>query len=148
MDQVWIAEFHEPETLAAWVQKYYEYEGLVFDEKVRRACHCYSGETALFRSFKIVVDTKMAVYCVLSYGFDFEVGGRYGVITDLFLEEPYRGQGLGPRLLTHVLEIAKKDGVSHVELWVLNHNSRARGMYESMGFHAVQDRDHLFLSLH
>jgi ribosomal protein S18 acetylase RimI-like enzyme len=44
------------------------------------------------------------------------------------------GQGLGRGLLTEVVQRLPLLGFSHVTLWVLEGNTRARALYESFGF--------------
>lgn len=50
------------------------------------------------------------------------------------LLKPYRGKGLGKKLLTQALEAAKKKGWSRIELTVRATNHPARALYEKMGF--------------
>lgn len=47
---------------------------------------------------------------------------------------PYRGQGLGRRMLLDVLRAARDRGFTRVELTVYETNPRAVALYESVGF--------------
>jgi RimJ/RimL family protein N-acetyltransferase len=50
------------------------------------------------------------------------------------LLEPYRGQGLGERLLQACLVKAQAKGMTRIELQVRSDNERAIRLYERMGF--------------
>ncbi len=58
----------------------------------------------------------------------------YGHIEDLVIDPQYRGQGLAYSLLCHVIEAAKEQGLSRIELNALNTNHNARRLYEKLGF--------------
>jgi RimJ/RimL family protein N-acetyltransferase len=46
----------------------------------------------------------------------------------------YRGQGLGTRLMALAIEASRASGLERVELAVFADNTRARRLYEKMGF--------------
>ncbi|MDZ7668330.1 MAG: GNAT family protein [Gammaproteobacteria bacterium] len=51
------------------------------------------------------------------------------------IEEPWRGRGLGRRLMSHAIAFARQaDSIAWVDLRVFAHNERARGLYRSLGF--------------
>jgi len=54
------------------------------------------------------------------------------------LRKPYRGQGIGRRLILTVLKEAKEFGLSAIELEVRASNKRAVGLYRSVGFRFVK----------
>lgn len=56
-----------------------------------------------------------------------------GHVGRLAVLKPYRGRGIGARILEAILEDAKKSGVREV---VLNAPTQARGFYEKKGFKA------------
>jgi ribosomal protein S18 acetylase RimI-like enzyme len=47
---------------------------------------------------------------------------------------PYRGQGIGKKLITTALEAARLKGLTRIELSVREHNKRAIALYEQFGF--------------
>jgi ribosomal protein S18 acetylase RimI-like enzyme len=53
------------------------------------------------------------------------------------LREKYRGKGYGRKLFLHLLKAAK-DFNTRITLEVLNTNERAKGLYESIGFHTFE----------
>jgi ribosomal protein S18 acetylase RimI-like enzyme len=58
-------------------------------------------------------------------------------IAALAVAAPVRGQGLGSRLLEAVFEKARREGFSAVRLEVVDTNTRARQLYERLGFRVV-----------
>ena len=59
---------------------------------------------------------------------------RHVGLLGIAILEGYRGIGLGQRVLTLLLENAKKIGLTLVELEVFANNGRAIHVYEKMGF--------------
>ena len=58
----------------------------------------------------------------------------YGHIEDVVVDPQCRGQGLAYNLLCHVIEAAKEQDLSRIELNALNTNHNARRLYEKLGF--------------
>jgi len=50
------------------------------------------------------------------------------------LRAPYRGQGLGRRLIDRALQAARELGFERIELWVRSPNERAMRLYARAGF--------------
>jgi len=59
---------------------------------------------------------------------------RYGYIADLFVEEAFRGQGIGRALITACEDAARALGLKLIMLGVLAGNARARRIYEASGY--------------
>ena len=54
------------------------------------------------------------------------------------IEQAYRGQGLGQRLIQQALEFARcHSHLVWMELWVFGHNAPAIALYQRMGFETV-----------
>jgi len=60
-------------------------------------------------------------------------------IEDIFVREPFRGRGIGQRLLATVARIAVDRGCGRVEWSVLDWNAPSIGFYRSMGAHPLDD---------
>ena len=66
---------------------------------------------------------------------DIDDGPRtFGFITDVFVDEAFRGQGIGRALLDHAESFAKENGVSDMMIGVLASNHPARSLYQAQGF--------------
>jgi len=62
------------------------------------------------------------------------------MITDLYVEEEYRGQGIASKLLERCLQYLKSLGVEEVRVNVLVDNAPAISLYRKLGF-----TDHMIL---
>jgi lincosamide nucleotidyltransferase A/C/D/E len=62
--------------------------------------------------------------------------GREAELVGLYVDPSRWREGLGLRLLEAVLGDARAAGATAARLWVLEHNTRARGMYERRGWEA------------
>lgn len=61
-------------------------------------------------------------------------GGRVLLLEDVILRDRHRGLGLGRRLVEHVLDWARGEGMTRVTLLADRDNSPALGFYEHLGF--------------
>ena len=57
-------------------------------------------------------------------------------ICEFYVEPFFKGQGIGRKLLEHVITESKESRKSRIFLWVLEENVSARRFYEANGFHA------------
>lgn len=62
-----------------------------------------------------------------------DAAGLYEVL----VHPEHRGQGLGRQLVQGLLQWAAQQGATHTDLQVAAANSRARQLYESLGFATV-----------
>ena len=76
-------------------------------------------------------------YAILTYNYDLEFGGVQGIITEFFIIEPCRRQGLGRRMIATIASFCRKNRITTVELQVTRGNRRARQFYESLGFETL-----------
>jgi ribosomal protein S18 acetylase RimI-like enzyme len=60
--------------------------------------------------------------------------GRYGFISDLAVTLRWRRRGVGRQLVTHVMRWFRENGVTAIELFVLESNQASTAFWESMGF--------------
>jgi GNAT superfamily N-acetyltransferase len=66
--------------------------------------------------------------------------GRAGIyIEDLYVDEPYRGQGFGRALFLYIVRLAEERGCGRVEWSVLDWNRPAIQFYESLGAKPLTD---------
>lgn len=64
-------------------------------------------------------------------------GQRGLYLEDIYINEKYRGRGIGERLISKVARIAAERGSERLDLLVLDWNERAMKFYERLG--AVRD---------
>jgi GNAT superfamily N-acetyltransferase len=70
-----------------------------------------------------------AGYAVLAYGFDFEYGGRDIFLNELFVNERFRGRGVGKAILLAVETHARNGGAKASHLIVRQDNASAQVLY-------------------
>jgi len=133
--------------LERWVEAYFQHDGLRFDAAVQAGIRELLEHPEYGVAWTILRDGVEVGYCVMTYGFDHEVGGRTGVVTDFYLSEHARGQGIGSEVLELMISHAKDLGLKQVELFVLDHNEGARRLYTRRGFQPVLGRQILVLTL-
>lgn len=75
-------------------------------------------------------------YCVLTWGWSLESGGRDGLIDEIYVDR--RSQGLGAILLQAVVDAAIEAGARVMFLETEHHNLGARAFYLRHGF-AVEE---------
>lgn len=63
-----------------------------------------------------------------------EPPGHYALITDLVVLQPYRGRGIGRRLLETAEAYARQAGATELRIGVLANNGTARRLYLDIGF--------------
>ena len=66
------------------------------------------------------------------------VRGTQGWIGGMGVIPQYRGQGIGRQMMCYLLEQAKAQGITEVSLEVIEKNTPARSLYDSLGFSPVR----------
>ena len=123
------------ETLVRLVRAYYQFDGIEWnEERTRPALRQLLEDERLGTVALAEIDGQVAGYAVGTYGFDTEFGGRYVMLTDLYVEPDRRGAGHGRALLTAVEEAARAAGARAIEGQVMRGNERARSFYHAWGF--------------
>jgi len=88
----------------------------------------------------IQADGVTAGYLVLTICFSLEFRGRYALLDEFFVEEAWRGQGLGSQALRFAEEQSRAYGVMAMRLEVDELNVPAQKLYRRNGFER-HDRD-------
>jgi GNAT superfamily N-acetyltransferase len=132
------------ETLTRLVRAYYEFDGIEYnDAKVRPALEQLLRDASIGCAFFAEIEGKVAGYTVATWSFDAEFGGRFMLLTDLYVEPAHRGAGFGKALLAGVEEVARAGRAGAIEGQVMRGNEHARGFYHGYGF---QFPDRLLMS--
>ena len=88
------------------------------------------------RIWIIEVDGQAAGYLAVAIGFTIEAGGKDGFLDELYLREAFRGQGIGRQAVQFAIAACPSLGIRRLSLEVERHNSRAKHLYEDIGFEA------------
>ena len=117
------------------MKAYYLFDHLTFVETpARQALEEILGDEKLGKAWFITADGITAGYVILAYGTCVEFHGKTAVIDELFLNEGFRGQGVGPKILLLLEEFCRTQGVKVMRLEVEHSNERAKKVYEKAGF--------------
>jgi ribosomal protein S18 acetylase RimI-like enzyme len=117
----------------------YRHEGLPAQDAGREralaelAAHAESGGAWL-----ILADSAVAGYVVLTACYSLEFHGRFGLLDELYIEERWRGRGIGNAALAFVDEQCRSRGWKAVRLEVRHTNLRARELYRRAGYRAEE----------
>jgi GNAT superfamily N-acetyltransferase len=88
----------------------------------------------LGRLFVLRVDGKVAGMANALVTVSTAEGGRVLLLEDVIVSREHRGGGLGRKLVEHVLEWAKRQGMTRVTLLADRDNAPALDFYRRLGF--------------
>jgi GNAT superfamily N-acetyltransferase len=121
--------------LVRLMTEFYAEAGYQLDPRLAASAFDQLLSTDALGSVTIVeADGEPAGYVVLTLGFSMEYAGRDAFVDDLFIREPFRGQGLGARLLAHARQECLDLGVRALHLEVGRDNDPAKALYFKAGF--------------
>lgn len=73
-------------------------------------------------------------------------GQRGYYLEDIFIDDGYRGMGVGETMLKKIARIAKSNGFARIDFQVLDWNAPAISFYEKLGAVGNQDESHFKFS--
>jgi len=88
-----------------------------------------------------VQEDRIVGFCSLSLKNNFWKAGCIGNVDELVVDESYRGQGIGKKLINRIEEIAISNQCNQIELDSSFHRKEAHHFYESIGY---KSRAYLF----
>jgi GNAT superfamily N-acetyltransferase len=117
------------------MREFYAEEGLIYrDDLVSRALAELLSDESLGTVFLMREGSATHGYCVGSFGFSLEFGGRYVLLDELYLCPSARGRGEGKRALAVLEAWAGKRNATATRLEVNHHNQKALGIYLKQGY--------------
>ncbi len=121
--------------LTQFMQKYYEYDRLNYDESVAtKALEEFLSRRSSGRIWLILCDSIEIGYVVLSYIYSLEFHGSTAFVDELFIMDGYRRRGVGKRVLDLVADFCTGEGIHAVRLEVEMSNTAAQKFYEKFRF--------------
>jgi GNAT superfamily N-acetyltransferase len=81
-----------------------------------------------------VQEDRVVGFCSLSLKNNFWKAGCIGNVDELVVDEHYRGQGIGKKLISRIEEIAISNQCKQIELDSSFHRKEAHHFYESIGY--------------
>lgn len=139
------AQESDIDVMLGFMRELYEYDGSIpFEEpETRVALEQIIKDDSLGRVWLIVQNNIAIGYVVLTFGYSLEYHGRDAIVDELYLQEDYRGRGIGTKSLEFVTEVCRSLGVHALHLEVERTNVKAQNFYRKFGF---EDHDRYLLT--
>lgn len=118
-------------------------EGIFDSQATSAALPALLRDESVGSIWLIYTEQELAGYVALTLGYSIEFGGRIAFVDELFVERPFRRQGIGPAALKFVEEQAIQRGVRVLLLEVTCSNASAKRVYAKAGF---VDRPHQLMT--
>ena len=129
-----VAQNPDIDQLISFMRAYYEYDHIPFDEaRARNTVRTMIDDPACGYAWLICWNDQLVGYVVLAIGFSLEFG-RDAFLDEIYIQEAYRGQGIGTKALAFVEETCRELGVQALHLEVEQENVKAQEFYQKMGY--------------
>jgi GNAT superfamily N-acetyltransferase len=120
--------------LAMMAQLYAQASSAFDAARARQATERLLAEPEFGGVWTIDMEGTPAGYLVLLLGYSLEFGGRFGLLDELFVEEAWRGSGIGTQALAFADAQCRARGWPALRLEVGRENQRAISLYRRAGF--------------
>jgi ribosomal protein S18 acetylase RimI-like enzyme len=121
-------------TLLEMMREFYSQQQMQFDEPAASSAVTRAlGNPELGQIYLIFRGTEMAGYFALTFCFSLEFHGRFALLDEIYLREPYRRQKLGKAVVAFAEDLCRKAGVKALRLEVGRENQGAQELYRAAG---------------
>lgn len=79
-------------------------------------------------------DNKVRGFSVIAFNEDLRMQGRIGIIEDFWIDERFRGFGIGRKMMAALIQIALNNHCQSLSINSVLHRERAHGFYARFGF--------------
>lgn len=139
-----IARQTDIEMILNLMQEFYAHEKLPFNEfKARDALTGLINDKTFGCVWLITIKGKTIGYVILTFGFSIEYHGQEAFIDEVFIEETYRGKGIGTKVVEFLEKQCRDLGINAIHLEVERENIPAQNFYRKIGF---QDHDRYLMT--
>lgn len=123
------------EWLLEAMRVFYAIDEYGFNESTARsALEKFIADSSLGRLWLIECENKAIGYVALTFCYSFEFHGRDAFIDELFIDENYRGQGVGTQVMQFIEERSRELGIDALHLEVERTNVAGLALYKKFGF--------------
>ena len=120
--------------MLACMRELYAHESIPWrDLETRRAVCELLADEEHGRAWFIRLDGVLVGYMVLTLAFSLEFGGRFALLDELYIREPWTGKGIGREAVEFVEQQARAMGAHAVRLEAGYENKSAVRFYERQG---------------
>jgi GNAT superfamily N-acetyltransferase len=121
--------------LLEMMREFYTQQQMRFDEAVAaRAIKKVLDDPHQGEIYLIFRGAELAGYFAITYCFSLEFQGRFALLDELYLREPYRRQKLGKAVVAFAEETCRKAGIRALRLEVGRENLAGQSLYRVSGF--------------
>lgn len=126
---------HELPTLLEMMREFYGQQEMRFDEPAASlAINRVLNNPDLAQIYLVFRGAELAGYFALTFCFSLEFQGRFALLDELYLREPFRRQKLGKAVVAFADDLCRKAGVKALRLEVGRENQGAQALYQATGF--------------
>jgi diamine N-acetyltransferase len=130
-----IAEDSDLEILLKFIQEFCELDNHPFEESsICRALKNLLDDQSLGKVWLIQQAKESIGYMVLTFGYSLEYRGRDAFIDEFYIQESYRGQGIGTKSLQFIETLCPELEIQALHLEVEQENLAAQSLYRKVGF--------------
>ncbi|MEQ9260817.1 MAG: GNAT family N-acetyltransferase [Roseovarius sp.] len=135
MTQLTLAKPEHFDVLIKLVEDFHREEGVESTETTRREGLMPLLEGSPHGAVYIAGPTRAPIgYAIICFGWSLEFGGLDGFVDEIFIRPGVRGRGIGTEIMLSLPKTLAKAGMRAIHLEVDRENSKARKLYEKMGF--------------
>ena len=117
------------------MREFYAQQQMRFDKPAAsRAVTSALNDPGLAQIYLIFRGQELSGYFTLTFCFSLEFHGRFGLLDELYLREPFRRQKLGKAVVAFAEDLCKKAGIAALRLEVGRENQPAQSLYRTAGF--------------
>ncbi|HKW76233.1 MAG TPA: GNAT family N-acetyltransferase [Terriglobales bacterium] len=129
------AEMSDVPALLELMREFYTDQEMKFSEEVAQAVlRDLITNPRLGRVFLFHAGGAPAGYCVLTFCFSLEFHGRFALLDELYVREPFRRRGFSREVIARAEAACKEEGIKALRLEVWVGNAIAKSLYQSCGF--------------
>ncbi len=130
-----LTDSEDIEILLNFIKNFYGLSSYPFDEdKVRESVANLINNNNLGRIWIIEYDSKAIGYIILTFGYSIEYKGRDAFIDEFYIEEEYRGRGIGKETMDFIVKESLELEIKALHLEVEKDNERAKNLYLKYNF--------------
>lgn len=134
------ATVNDLDRLMPMVGLYHQFEHIDMSEQDRENAVKVLLQSSLHGGiWLIMVESHCIGYIALCKGYSIEFKGFDAFVDEFFIQEQYRGKGIGAEVLQRVKTEAKNLDIQALHLEVAKDNTPAKRLYQKSGF-AARDR--------
>jgi len=122
-------------SLLEMMNEFYTHQSMRFDRTAASdAITRLLNNTRYGQIYFIFRGNDLAGYFALTFCYSLEFHGRFGLLDEVYIREPYRGQKLGKSVLLFAEDLCRKAGIQALRLEVGRENQPAQSLYRAAGF--------------